>query len=353
MLKLFAEHEYGSPLPKLEPVKCEVVESGEAFGGKGIRRQVRLTFEAGGQSRSALILIYLPKQTAPAPVFLCYNFKGNHTTCRDPKVIPSLLSQEERGAAEGRWSYEMILDAGYGVVTAHYWDFYPDSDSAESLAQSILPLFGFNTPEDIAETSTQSIGAWAWGYSRIMDYLETCSDIDSRKVALMGHSRLGKTALWTGAIDARFAAVISNESGCSGAAISRRCYGERIYRITHSFPHWFCPKYMSYGYAEEKLPMDQHELLALIAPRPLYVASAREDRWSDPRGEFLGLQGAAEVYGLYGISFDVPEGYLAEDQPACERPIIGHLGYHLRSGKHDVTPYDWTQYIKFLDKVLK
>ena len=232
------------------------------------------------------------------------------------------------------------------MATFHYYDVYFDQD--DKINDTIYPLFGINSNSDLQDNTGKSIAAWAWGCSRVLDYLLTLKYIDKKRAIVLGHSRLGKAALWCGAQDQRFAMVISNDSGCSGAALSRRNYGETVAKINHDFPWWFCNKYQSYSQDVSSLPMDQHELLALIAPRLVYVASAQDDQWADPRGEFLSLQEASKVYALYGL-----ETLQGSSFPSVNEPLWkGNCGYHMRTGIHDVTDYDWQSYIEFANKHL-
>ncbi|WP_148080384.1 glucuronyl esterase domain-containing protein [Roseimaritima ulvae] len=190
---------------------------------------------------------------------------------------------------------------------------------------------------------------WAWGLSTVRAWLEEQPDalVDAKRIAVIGHSRLGKTALWAGAQDENFAMVISNDSGCGGAALYRRCYGERIHHMIKPIGYWFCRDHAKFIGRESELPVDQHMLLALVAPRPLYVASAEEDRWADPKGEFLAAKHASPVYQWLG-----EQGLPADQMPAVDQPVAGRVGYHVRTGKHDVTRFDWQQYLDFADKHL-
>jgi hypothetical protein len=235
---------------------------------------------------------------------------------------------------------EELLARGYGLATAYYGDLEPDHAAGwQTGIRSQLQQVLHTQPGEWG-----AIGAWAWGMSRMMDYFETDKAIQARQVVLQGHSRIGKAALWAGANDTRFAALISNESGEGGAALSRRWYGETIKRLNTSFPHWFGPNYKKYNDKPNDLPVDQHALLALIAPRPLYVASAAEDTWSDPKGEFLSAQATEPVYQLYHL-----KGLGTVPMPGLNQPVGERVRYHIRSGKHDVTAYDWQQYLAFAD----
>lgn len=357
LLRMFGEQEYGvTPSRTGIKVKHEVIATNpEAMGGLATQKQVRFTFTGkNGKSVQALLLLYIPNsRDGRVPVIVSYNFHGNQTTTMEPDVIfsPSKelmksASSEAwiRGEQMSRWSYELALQRGYAVATMNYHDICPDAP--DLLAGGIPSLLSDFDIKHRKESEWGAIGIWAWGYSRIADYLEKEKRIDRHRMVVLGHSRLGKTALWAGVQDVRFKVVISNDSGCGGAALSKRVFGENVGRITANFPHWFCPAFNQYSENEAALPFDQHELLSLIAPRHAYVASAEDDQWADPRGEYLSLFHAGPVYRLYGM-----QALPTDEQPAVHQPRHYDVGYHIRAGKHDVTPYDWQCYLDFLDSI--
>ena len=352
IMDFFLTDVYGHYPQKQVTPRFELLEqSDKALGGKAIRKQVAIHLD--GMPTPILLLIYQPAGVkGKVPAFVGMNFKGNHQVNIDPEIIISdnapkgkdLGTDAPRGAASSRWPLEEIVGAGYAVATIYRGDVDPDHD--DGFKNGIHPLFyrAGQTKPDTEEWGT--IGAWAWGLSRVMDYLEQDKSIDHKRVAVVGHSRLGKTALWAGATDERFAIAISNDSGCGGAALSVRKVGETVAKINKSFPHWFCDNYNKYNDNEEALLVDQQGLIALIAPRPVYVASATEDTWADPEGEFLSALYASPVYELYG-----KKGLAVSSMPKPEQPSIeGYVGYHIRTGKHDITLYDWQQYIKFANQ---
>ena len=347
---LFEENVYGRYPRKRIAIRYQVREqSDSALGGLAVRKQVRIFLGSGSKAPHIDVLMYLPKDApGPVPVFLGLNFKGNATVQPDPGIFlsgipayPAFKKENDdasRGTEASRWPVKAIIENHFGVVTACFSDI--EIDNKDGWKTGIR-----TTLEDelgIKPGEWGAIGAWAWGLSRIMDYLEKDGDVDHHKVAVLGLSRLGKTALWAGASDPRFSIVISNESGEGGAALARRWFGETVKLINTHFPYWFVARYKAYNDNVFSLPVDQHELLSLIAPRPLYVASAAGDLWSDPKGEFLSAWHAGEVYRLFG-----KKGVGANQMPPINHPVGKTIQYHIRDGKHDITRYDWEQYIDF------
>lgn len=351
----FLTEVYGRQPEQQLPVRFEMLEqSDKALAGKATRKQVAI--HIGDSPTPILLLIYQPNNTRKAvPAFVAMNFKGNHQINSDPEIIISpnapkgkeLGKDPARGAATSRWPLEMLVEAGYAVATIYRGDVDPDFD--DGFKNGVHPLFYADNQNYPAPDEWGTISAWAWGLSKVMDYIEQDKSLDHKRVAVVGHSRLGKTALWAGATDERFAIAISNDSGCGGAALSTRKMGETVARINTSFPHWFCDNYNKYSNNEEALKVDQQGLIALIAPRPVYVASAELDAWADPEGEFLSALNASPVYELYGR-----KGLAISKMPALNQPSLeGDVAYHIRSGKHDINSYDWSQYIRFADKYFK
>ena len=364
--KLFQHHVYGRS-PSACEIKFSVVSTkADAIDGKAVRREVDVFFGIGADAPSMRLLIYTPKSAGrPSAAFLGLNFQGNHTVESDPSISltnswvherkestdGNHASERGRGTSASRWPIDLIIDRGYALVTIYYGDIDPDFD--DGFKNGIHTAFQAESTEVPAGERWGSIATWAYGLSRALDYLESDDTIDASRVAVIGHSRLGKTSLWAGASDPRFAMVVSNDSGCGGAALSRRAIGETIRVINQNFPHWFCDNYSKYNDNENNCPVDQHELISLIAPRPVYIASASEDRWADPKGEFLSAYHADPVYRMLGCD-GMGGAAPPEEMPEADSPIQnGDIGYHLRTGKHDITEYDWTQYLNFADRHLQ
>lgn len=352
LLEIFETQVYGrTPSDVLRVHKGPVVTEAGVLEGKAIRKQVTVYFSERLDGPQMHILLYLPAAKAKSPLFVGLNFSGNQTVQKDPGILAHDVwvkdpagsgrtvklppDDRTRGGDAASWEVEKIVAAGYGLATVYYGDIEPDFRGGEP--EGVRPLFA-------GGEKWSALGAWAWGLSRIVDYLATEPRVDAGKIALMGHSRLGKAALWAGAQDPRFGLVISNESGKGGASLLKRPQGETIDHLNNAFPNWFNGAYKEYTGHPENLPVDGNELLALIAPRPLYVASAEGDLNSDPAGEFLSAASVGRVYALFG-----KKGLGTDRMPPLNQPVMHDVGYHIRAGKHDVTEYDWDQYIAFAD----
>lgn len=362
---LFQTHVYGRSPAKPANLVYEIIKTDQqALSGKATRKEVAIYLTGKKDGPRLDLLLFVPNGVkGPVPAFLGCNFNGNHAVHADPgislntawmrnsqdkkSVVNNRATEFSRGSEASRWQVEMLIAKGYALATYYYGDVEPDhADGWKDGLRAAMSKDGANTkfPSD----AWGAIGAWAWGLSRGLDYLEKDKAVDAKHVAVIGHSRLGKTSLWAGAADERFAMVISNNSGEGGAAISRRDFGETIAVLNKNFPHWFCGNYKLYTDHAENLPVDMHELVALAAPRPIYIASAAEDTWADPKGEFLAGKFAEPVYALFG-----KKGTGVAEWPAIDRPVGEFIGYHVRTGKHDVTAYDWEQYLRFADRHFK
>jgi hypothetical protein len=357
---LYEENQFGRYPTKKVAIKYRLLESDiHALDGTATRKQVRIYLHPTDTTVYTDVLIYLPNNAKkPVPVFVGYNFSGNQAIQPDTNIILSKswlygktkgavnnrATDSSRGIEASQWQVKEILSHGYAVATAYYGDI--EADNRDGWKTGIRTTLKEVLNIQLDEWS--AMGAWAYGLSRIYDYLQKDKDINASKVAVIGHSRLGKAALWAAASDPRFAFAISNESGEGGATLSKRWYGETVKIITTRFPHWFVARYGTYGDSTSALPIDGHMLLSLIAPRPLYVASAEEDTWSDPKGEFLSAKEASRVWALFR-----KQGIDVDNMPPLHHPVGDVVRYHIRAGKHDVTLYDWQQYLKFADKQWK
>jgi len=356
LLELFRQNVYGRFDLSCEVTARHVVERAAACAGLGFRSELDVRLGSTDRGLTLRVLIFEPRQgRGPFPAFLGLNLFGNQTLHPDPQIrlaqgwLPenaelgltgNVATEASRGMHASRFPLELILSRGYALVTCYVGDIDPDFDDGfENGVHALLPERARR-----ADDAPGSIAAWAFGLSRILDALAQHPNIDRARTIVFGHSRLGKAALWAAAQDPRFALAISNESGCVGAALSRRCYGERLLHITERFPHWFCPRLRTFNEREHDLPVDQHQLLALIAPRPLYVASASGDLWADPEGELLACRAASPAYGLYGLRGLIEAGASSSG---------GRIGYHRRPGRHDITPRDFWHYLDFADGVLR
>ncbi len=359
LLELFEKNEYGKTrLGRPASLRFVVREEKmNARDGKATRLRVGVLFEGTESGRQMEMLIYLPNHvTGPVPLFLGWNFDGNYTITDEPDIpVPSHFAMglhsnrlvdnqpvaSSRGIHQEMWQIDLALSRGYGVATAAYGEIEPDADGRwREGPRGMGPV-----PES---GDWGCIGAWAWAYSRALDYFETEPRINAQRVAVIGFSRLGKTALWAAAQDERFALVVSNLSGAGGAALHKRIAGETCSNLAGKLGRWFCGNFRQYANNEAALPIDQHQLIALLAPRPVLINSGSEDLWSDPEGEFLGARGADPVYRLLGT-----DGLAEAHWPSAGRLVSSRIGYYMHAGKHAVTREDWLAMLQFADLQLQ
>ena len=343
ILAFFEEYVYGT-LPKNGfTTSFEIVEESEVFDGKAIRKQVKIIVATEKGTSEALMLLHVPNTDAPSPVIIGLNSNGNHAALADEAILPSYSFDtedgtwvEKRGEKAYRWNIEDSIARGYAVATIYSGDFAPDS--AKTYNTRVVSLFD--------EEEFKAVGAWAFGLLRAVDYMMQDESIDSNHIAVVGHSRLGKAAVWAGANDTRIGMVISNDSGNSGASLSRSNRGETVKSINAAFPHWFASKYADYGKNVNALPVDQNLLLASIAPRLLYVASAEDDMWADPQGAWNSLMYARNAFELYGLEVIA----YSDKQPEVNTSVwTESMGCHVRTGWHDMQSEDWEFYLEYMD----
>lgn len=364
LLQELTEQMYGRVPERPAQVRFHVYDlDRHAFGGKATREQISILFRGQEDGPRMDLLVYLPNHVHRPPVILGLNFWGNETVSSDPGIRISdrwvesgpssyldlscvrnnRATEACRGIDAKRWPLERILDAGYALATAYRGDLDPDrKDGYNESIRSAWP--------ELAQggDNFSTIAAWSWAMSRALDYLQQDRLVDGHHVIAFGWSRLGKAAIWAGATDPRFAAVISNESGAGGAKVFHDVHGETVQLLNDRFPYWFCRTFRQYNGRDAELPFDQNEVLSLIAPRPLYIASAILDENADPQGEFLGAIAVSHVYRFLGSN-----GLPTTAWPAVNHPVLGRVSYHVRSGKHSVTDFDWEQYLRFADAYVK
>lgn len=335
ILNLFRDQVYGRrPTTEYQLTFEQTAEENDALEGKAIGRSMIAKVSIRNRVFSWPFVLFLPKKTKePVPAIILINNRY---------FIPLDKAAKEH---DPFWSVKQIIDRGYATASFHTSDV--DPDRKEGYGEGIRSFFADGTPPE--DNAWRSLSAWGWAASRVLDYMETVDAIDAGRVAVVGHSRGGKISLWAAAEDARFAIAYSNNSGCGGAALSRRAYGETVAIITRGFPHWFCPPFAAFGGKESELPVDQHQLIALIAPRGVYVTSADEDLWADPKGEYSSIVAASPVFRLLDKT-----SIIEPQMPSLNSPrVSGQTGYHIRTGEHNLKDQDWTWFLDYADGLLK
>ena len=354
---LFQHYMYGFMPPSPARIESTVERTDKKFfGGKATRKEVTISFGPPGAPDIHLLLVVPNARKQSAPVFLGLNFCGNHTAVSDssvalpavwmPKSCPGCTNNHATDAGRGTqvdvWAVEQSIDRGYAVATFYHGDVDPDKPE---FTDGVHPFYlkPGQTQHGLHDWGT--IAAWAWGLSRAVDYLITDRDIDSKRIAVVGHSRNGKATLLAAAFDTRIALAVPLQAGCGGTAPSRGKIGESVKQINEHFPHWFADEFKKFNEQPERLPFDQHCLVALCAPRPVLLANAIEDTWANPEGQFEMLKAADPVYRLLNAG-----GLEAKQMPPPGKLIDSSLGYYIRPGKHSMTKDDWKIFLDFADK---
>lgn len=350
IVRLFEEQQYGRSPGRPAGMSFEAFDQGTpALDGQAIRRQVTVYFSKDKSGPKMDLLLYLPAAASkPVPVLLHLSFSANSSTVDDPGIRPGQIWNREKqrvpastGRSFGKINVAPFLAQGFGVATVYYGDIDPDFDGGYPLGvRQIFAKPGQTSP---AADEWGTISAWAWGLSRAMDYLETDSGVDAKRVAILGVSRLGKTVMWAGAHDPRFAMVIASCSGEGGAALSRRDYGEKVKHLNVRYGYQLAGNYQKWGDDVSKMPMDANMLVALIAPRPLLLQTGDKDFWSDPKGEFLAAVAAEPVYRLFG-----KQGLETRELPKANERILHTIGYSMHAGGHGTVPADWGLFLDFM-----
>lgn len=351
ILELYRENIFGRSPEAGTNVTFNIWEtSTNALGGAATRKQIEINFSGTADGPFAHLLLYTPAGKISAPTFLCLSFGGNYAVIDDPDIaiFPGwdwktkqfgMPKNPVRGESSRNWKISETLARGYGIAILDYREIEPDLPNGAGFKSGVHKNF----PPPSAN-GWGAIGAWAWGASRALDYLQTDAGVDAKRVILFGHSRLGKTVLWAGAQDPRFAAVIANGSGELGASLSRRDYGETVDDVAKRFPYWMARNFQQFSNRWNALPVDSHFLISLIAPRPLFLNSGSEDKWGDPHGEFLAARAATPVYELLGKT-----GITENKFPPLDEPLRHDLTFNCHVGKHDVLPSDWDKFLDFAD----
>jgi hypothetical protein len=357
IIRLYEENQFGRSPGRPAGMSFDVFDKGTpVFDGKAVRKQVTVYFSPNKTEPKMDLLIYVPANTTkPVPLFFQLSFTANSNAVDDPGIKPGEIWNRDKkrvpAPKDGRFGSLKVLpfiEQGYGVATVYYGDI--DPDFAGGIQHGVRSLYLKPGQTEPAPNEWGTISAWAWGASRALDYFETDKSIDAKRVALFGVSRLGKTVMWAGANDPRFAMVIASCSGEGGAALSRRNYGETIKHLTAPtrYAYQFAANYGKYGDRVNEFPVDGNLLVSLIAPRPVLLQTGDKDFWSDPKGEFLSAVAAAPVFKLLG-----KQALDTEAMPAAGQTIFHTLGYVMHAGGHGAIPSDFSLFLQFMQMHLK